>query len=334
MPRPSAGAKLWFDEKREKWTISDGKNKRRTSCTRLEVRAAEKELQLYIAEKHTVNDSSNAIADVLMAYVDEVVTGKISEREIMASLKPINAWWGDKLLTDINVANCRAYARSRGQAQPSARNELSYLRASLRHWNKNHAPIVIPEITMPPKSPARQRVLTRSEAAAFLWAARKVPHVARFFILAWYTGSRKAVILNLRWPMIDLNGRILRRKPAGAAETKKRAPPIPIGGRLLAHLRRWRRLDGNRELLIYFPGRSGDNAIKQSDRAWHKVREMAELSDDVTPHVLRHTRATEMLKQGVTVWDVGQFLGMSVDLVQSTYGHCIPGWLQGAAEAR
>jgi integrase len=334
MPRASAGPKLWFDKNRERWTISDGKSKRRTSCRRHEIRAAEKELADYIAEKHTTDNTSKAIADILMAYIDEVVTGKISEKEILSSLKPINKWWGDKFLADVTVANCRSYALSRGSAQPSARNELAYMRAALRHWNKNHAPIVIPEITMPPRSAARQRVLTRSEAAAFLWSARKIPHIARFFIIGWYTGSRKAVILNLRWPMIDLKTRILLRKPPGAVETKKRAPPIPIGGRLLAHLRRWKRLDGKRELLIYFPGRSKDGAIQQNDRAWHKVRELAELSDDVTPHVLRHTRATEMLKQSVSVWDVAQFLGMSVELVQSTYGHCIPGWLQHAADAR
>lgn len=269
-----------------------------------------------------------------MAYIDEVATGKISEKGMLSALKPLNKWWGDKFISDITTANCKAYAASRGSAQPIARTELAYLRAALKHWNKEHAVIPIPALWMPPRPPARQRVLTRSEAAAFLWAARRTPHIARFFIIGWYTGSRKAVILNLRWPMIDLKERILRRKPVGAVQTKKRAPPIPIGGRFLTHLKRWKRLDGKRELLIYFPGRSRDGAIQQNDRAWHKVRELAELSDDVTPHVLRHTRATEMLKQGVSVWDVAQYLGVSVELIQSTYGHCIPGWLQNAAEAR
>jgi integrase len=334
MPRRSSGPKLWFDKARDRWTISDGKSKRRTSCRRHEVGAAEKELALYIAEKYQVDNSSTAIADILMAYIDEVITGKVSEKTSLSALKPLNKWWGDKFLIDVTVANCRAYAKSRGAAQPSARTELSYLRAALKHWNKNHAPIIIPDLTMPPRPPARCRVLTRSEAAAFLWHARRSPHIARFFILGWYTGSRKTVILNLRWPMIDLKARVLHRKPKGTPETKKRAPPIPIGDRLLAHLRRWKRADGKRELLIYFPGRSQDEPIKQHDRGWHKAREAAGLSQDVTAHVLRHTRATEMLKQNVPVWDVAKFLGMSVALVETTYGHSIPGWLNTAAQAR
>ena len=149
-----------------------------------------------------------------MAYIDEVITGKISEKAVLWSLKPLNKWWGDKFVSDITAANCKDYAKSRGPAQPSARTELSYLRAALKHWHKAHAPILIPSLTMPPRPPARERWLTRSEAAQFLWAARRMPHIARFFIIGWYTGSRKTVILNLKWSMIDLNSRIARRKPA------------------------------------------------------------------------------------------------------------------------
>ena len=40
-----------------------------------------------------------------------------------------------------------------------------------------------------------------------------------------------------------------------------------------------------------------------------------------TPHVLRHTRATLLLRAGVSPHDVGEFLGMSVKMVLETYGH-------------
>ena len=334
MPRTSSGPKLWFDKARDRWSISAGKTKRRTSCRRHEIDAAEKELELYIAQRHTVDDLSKAIADILMAYITEVIEGKISEKEAKSSLKPLNKWWGDKFLTDITAANCRAYAASRGKAQPSARTELSYLRAALKHWNKNHSPIMVPDITMPPRPPARTRWLTRSEAAGFLWAARRTPHIARFFIIGWYTGSRKAVILNLKWSMIDLNTRILHRKPPGAVQTKKRAPPVKVGRRLLSHLKRWKRMDGNKELVIRFAGRSQNGAIKQIDTGWKKARLLAGLPADVTPHVLRHSRATHNQQQGIDPWQTSQALGMSLQLLQSTYGHHRPEWQTEVAEAR
>jgi hypothetical protein len=76
MPRRSSGAKLWLDKARDRWTISAGKSKHRTSCRGDEVRAAEKELELYINQRHTIDSSSTVIGDILLAYIDEVVTGK------------------------------------------------------------------------------------------------------------------------------------------------------------------------------------------------------------------------------------------------------------------
>jgi integrase len=334
MPRRSSGPKLWYDKTRDRWTISDGKSKRRTSCRGNETAAAQKELALYIAQRHTVDSSSTAIGDILLAYIDEVAFGKISEKAVLSALKPLNIWWGNKFIADISAANCKAYSKSRGKAQPSARTELSYLRAALKHWNKNHTPIMVPDITMPPRPPARERWLTREEAAAFLWAARRTPHIARFFIIGWYTGSRKTVILNLKWSMINFKTRIMLRKPPGSVETKKRAPPVRVGRRFLSHLKRWKRLDGKQELLIRFAGRNQGGPIKQIDRAWEKVRLSAGLSDDVTPHVLRHSRATHNQQQGIDPWQTAQALGMSLQLLQSTYGHHRPEWQKEVAEAR
>lgn len=332
MPRRSSGPKLWFDKARQRWTISDGKSKRRTNCRRDEIRAAEKELKAYIAEKHTVEKTSTAIADILMAYIDEVITGKVSEPDSLMMIRRLNAWWGDKFIADITPAKCKAYIAHRG-GKMIARSELGYLRAALKHWHKNHNPILIPTITMPDRPPARERWLTRSEAARFLWAARRTPHLARFFIIGWYTGSRRTVILNMKWSLIKLEDRIMFRKPPGTVQTKKRAPPLRIGDRLLSHLKRWKRLDGDKELLIRFAGANRGGPIKQIDRAWKQTRIKAKLGTDVTPHVLRHSRATHMMRQGIDPWSAAQFLGMSIKLLETTYGHHRPDWQTDAADA-
>jgi hypothetical protein len=53
----------------------------------------------------------------------------------------------------------------------------------------------------------------------------------------------------------------------------------------------------------------------------------------VTPHTLRHTAATWLMQRGVPIWEAAGFLGMSLEVLQDTYGHHHPHYLQGAAAA-
>jgi hypothetical protein len=54
----------------------------------------------------------------------------------------------------------------------------------------------------------------------------------------------------------------------------------------------------------------------------------------VIPHALRQSRATYMMKQRVGPWQASQSLGMSLEMLQKTYGHHHPDWQADAAEAR
>jgi integrase len=131
--------------------------------------------------------------------------------------------------------------------------------------------------------------------------------------------------------MIDLDSGLIRRRPAGVVETKKRTPPVRAGRKLLAHLRRWRRLDGpGAEYVVTFRGKP----VNDVRDVWNRARAAAGLDGDVTVHTLRHSRATHMMRQRVPVWDAAQALGMSVEMLQRTYGHHNPDWGAGPADAR
>jgi integrase len=331
MPRRSSGPRLYWDKGRESWTVIDGRFHRRTGLGAADIKQAERALRDYIEGKHKPAEGPNPLlADVLAAYAEEHIAHVVSGKHILYDIGHLNRWWGTKKVTDISAATCRAYVAQRN-AGASARRELAFMNAAIQHWKANHAPMMpTPKIKLPPKPQPRQDFMTRSEAARFLWCARRTPHLARFFLIGWYTGSRRSVITGLKWSMVNLETGIMQRKERGAVQTKKRAPPVKIGQRLLSHLRRWKKMDGESIYLVSFRGK----AIKRPIRAWERVRVAAGLPEYVTPHVLRHSRATHSLKQGVSPWEVANALGMSVTVLMQHYGHHAPDWQKDAANVR
>ena len=60
---------------------------------------------------------------------------------------------------------------------------------------------------------------------------------------------------------------------------------------------------------------------------------LAKLPGRVTPHTFRHTAATWLMLNGVSLWRAAGFLGMSVETLDRVYGHHHPDFLVDAAEA-
>ncbi len=331
MPRRSSGPRLWWDKDRETWTIIDGRFNRRTGFGAADIKQAERALRDYIEGKHKPAEGPDPLlADVLATYAEEHIKHTVSGKHILYDIGHLNRWWGTKKVSDISAATCRAYVSGRS-AGASARRELAFLNAALQHWRSNHSPLMAaPKIKLPPKPAPRQDFMTREQAAKFLWHARRTPHLVRFFLIGWYTGSRRSVITGLKWSMVNLETGIMQRKERGAVRTRKRSPPVRLGNRILAHLRRWHRADGGTGHIVHFRG----SPIHRPVRSWERVRRDAGLPEYVVPHVLRHSRATHMLRAGVPLWEAASALGMSVQVMATVYGHHSPDWQKDAANVR
>lgn len=332
MPRRSSGPRLWWDKSRETWIIIDGRFNRRTGCGAADIKQAERALRDYIESKYKPATGPNPIlADVLAVYAEEHIKHTVSGKHILYDIGHLNRWWGTKRVSDITATTCRSYASFRN-AGASARRELAFLRAAIQYWRKEREPLMpVPSMKLPPKPQPRQDFMTRSEAAKFLWHARRTPHLARFFLIGWYTGSRRSVITGLKWSMVNLETGIMQRKERGAVQTKKRSPPLRLGNRLLAHLRRWKRIDAAASKhIVQFKGLP----IQRPVSSWDRVRREAGLPVYVVPHILRHSRATHMLKAGVPIWEAANALGMSVTVMAQHYGHHSPDWQKDAANVR
>lgn len=375
MPQKRKPPRLWLRTEtdahgvdRSSWVIKDGKRSIRTGCLENEIAEAEAKLREYLSEKFEPQRGGRAsevtIGDVLTVYLDEKSSNTSRPKETEQAIARLNDYFGAMVVSDIKGRTCRDFAAHR-KTPSGARRDLEVLRAALRHYHKEYGLDVLPVLTLPDKSTPRERYMTRSEAAALLlaclgwelieegsganafkrWKRRKyhrANHLARLVLIGLYTGTRPGAIKTLQWMRnteggwADLErGVIFRRAEGERVAHNKRKPPVKIARRLLAHMQRWKILDGwengasgIRHVVHYY----GKPVVKEN-KAFRAAIAAADLSGDITPHVLRHTRGTWLAQRNVPSHQAAASLGLTVEEYERTYLHNDPDFQQAAADA-
>ena len=266
---------------------------------------------------------------MLTSYGREHLINTRTAKKAAYNVKSLVRWWGTKSVSDINPLNCKAYAATKSAA--AARRDLEVLRAALRYWHKWRGPLAtMPTIILPAKAEPRDRFMTKGEAARLLWAARHTSRLARFILLGLRTGSRSGVLFNLQWSWIDLgNGIMLRRAPGASEAANKRAPKVRLGRKMLGHLKRWRRIDGDKsKFVIHYNGQRITKGLQRSFAAAVKAAGLK----GITAHIMRHSRATWLMQEGIAPFEAAGHLGMSMKTLTTVYGHHHPDFQKSAAE--
>jgi hypothetical protein len=122
MPRRSKGARLWLRParrackitRRASWIILDRGKHIATGCAEDEARKAEEKLAQYIGNKYSPNRierdlESIWIADILNIYLEDLSARGKTTPKLRARLARLNEFWGDKKLSFVSGASCRAY---------------------------------------------------------------------------------------------------------------------------------------------------------------------------------------------------------------------------------
>jgi integrase len=348
MPRRARPPRLWLRPARydtagkvthaEAWLILDHGRQIGTSATTAD--EAERALSRYLTQKHSTRIAHGKrdidqipVADVLNVYVTDVAPKHSRPYATALRAERLLNFFDHKTLADINGRLCRDYARQ-STTDANARRDLEDLRAAINHHRREGLHDRIVSVVLPPRRPPRERWLTRDEAAALLWALwrrGKSKHVARFVIVALYTGRRASVVCGASFKREKGRTWLDTQKgflwpPERAVVTKKRNPPIPLPARLLAHLRRWQ-AQGDRYLVPW-----GNHSVSRVDRPVQYAAREAGLGH-VTPHVLRHTAASWQMQAGTDMWEAGRYLGMTTRTLESTYAHHRPDHLTSARDA-
>jgi integrase len=281
---------------------------------------------------------------VLSLYALKVAPRHSRPKETIQRISELLKGFGFLTLAQIDGQACRDYA-DKCSSDAAARRQLEELRAAINFHRREGKCSETVDVVLPPRRPGRERWLTRDEAARLIWSAwrykekqlgeetpRKTrQHVARFWLVALYTGTRSSAICEAQLHVpsggVHLAQGLFFRAAAGKKKTKKSAPPVPVPRRLLAHMRRWHA--NGQQYIVEFNGQP----VKSIRKASAAAVKAAGLGPEVTPHIARHTCATWLMQAGVDVWEAAGYLGMTVETLTTRYGHHHPKHLEGARKA-
>lgn len=284
---------------------------------------------------------SNILDDYYREHVSEKVIDKARAEDAIAHLK---AHFGSTLARDVDIPASRRYRddrragrvgggkrrKSKVGSDSTIRRELVVLQAAANHalrWKRITANDM-PSIELPPENrrPDEAPYLKTDELQSILNTAPTV-RLRRFIRILYFTAARCRSIETLTKGQIDLkNGRINLRAPDENAlkkASKKRRPIVPIHPEIRSDI----------EQLL----NETDNGFLWGDcakmyRAFNDHLTKHGFTDRANPHILRHSRATHLLQQGVDIWDVAKLLGDTVATVERVYGHHCPDHLASTME--
>ncbi len=355
MSRRAKGPRLWLQPARRGadgavsetavWVIRDGAIKRSTgvgddqagSPPQAAIDALTEYLNARKTPRHRERDPSTIlIADVVAIYAEDKAGAHARPKDTADRLKRVLTHFAGRTLAYLNKGTCAAYVLARGK-QAAARRELEDLRAAVRHhWEFGLCSALTP-VVLPDKGEARERWLTRKEAALLLWTAWRRPkayHLAQFILVGLYTGTRSGAICGAAMQptegrgWIDIERGVFYRRAIGKKKTNKRQPSIRIPPGLLAHIRRWHRINRSRESLIEWHG----EPVLRVSKGFTALVKACKLKD-VSPHILRHTAITWQAQEGVPPHEICGFFGITMKMFEDVYGHHHPDFQSNAVNA-
>lgn len=267
-------------------------------------------------------------------------------------MKNVKKYFGKMKVSEVTRGHSKEYYSLRQKAtighskaaDSTVRLELSELRAVLNFMVKKVEPRsrrittqILPYIDLPPDSKPRDRVVTIEEEEKYLDFAHngnynghgvrrtnRVHRMQTFLILAIETASRKSAIINLRWPMVDFNKKLLNFLPAGEHQTHKKRPTIPMSDMVINFLK------------PIYDQRVNDYVLESTTDVSSGMQRVNSLLgiEGVTPHTFRHTWATRAAEDGVPMKTIADFMGDTEETVRNNYLHLSPEYLKGAINRR
>jgi integrase len=249
------------------------------------------------------------IAIILEEYLKYAEQKTCSAERIRSSVKLLNENLPGTLdHTRISESVLRRYRRDEDLEPSTINRDYIVLRSALRYAKEE-----LGLIRQAPAIPKRRgaaislKWMTTDQMEVLFAEARKYPGIYLFVLLAWLTGQRLQAILGLRWSQVDFERNVIWFNQHGLplAERRKNRGTVPIDATLRSVL------EQHRNDSPYVIVRSCGARFLDINRDHWKAVVTAAGVPDVTPHTIRHSVATNLLRDGEQLLFVSKLLGHS-----------------------
>lgn len=290
--------------------------------------------------------SLTPLQKLITRFLEHLEIGKNKSRKTIENyhhyLQRFVDFYGERSMGDLNVNDVHAYQlflnrlldqRKRQLSTKTQNYHLIALRAFLKYLAKQDVPCLAPEKIDLKKMPERiVDFLTREEMERLFEAVDLIKRTGlrdRAMLETLYsTGLRVSELVGLNQNQVDLERREFTVRGKG------RKPRIVFLSERCVHwikLYKADRRDNWEPLFISF-GRSRDNEVLglgerrrltayTVEEVVRRAARLAGLGKKVTPHVLRHSFATDLLHNGADIRSVQEMLGHSSITTTQVYTH-------------
>jgi integrase len=224
---------------------------------------------------------------------------------------------GDKTLDQINhedLIAIRTYLEAKGNKPATVNRYLATLRVimrmALREWKMIKE---IPVFKLRKERPGRIREVSREEERIILkyYSDYGLKEMKDLIICLVDTGARLSELLMLEYQDVDFDLKLIR-----IWKNKADIPrSVPMTNRVYVILKQRQKFHKPFSL-----------SIDQVEGYWAKVRRHMHLEKDpdFVPHILRHTCACRLVRAGVDLYTVKNWLGHSSIKTTERYAHLFP----------
>ena len=304
----------------------DGRARQRVKLEAKTEDAAKAELDAFVERQKIIQrqQASYTVGQLWDWWLKEREQDGLSNEIYSAQWRALGSHFAPRCAEALDAQTFRDYARARfeqGRAPWTVHTEISRLVTCLKRASKARKIAFMPETWNCSQGQHRERVLSLDEATRLVEAARQGdPHISLFVVVAFATGARHKAILDLVWDRVDwVHGTLQfddepKRDPMSKSWRKGRAL-VPMNRAVRTALEQ------------AYEGRQSNYVIEHGGRRLKSVKSgfanavrRAGLSDDITPHTIRHTCAT-WLESRVDDSRRAQLLGHSGTRTLPVYTH-------------